>query len=65
MELNPQIIQKNGKKEFAIFPYEEFLKIKEALDDYEDLLALRKAKKETVNEPSIPFSEIEKKFNNK
>jgi hypothetical protein len=35
MELNPQVIQKKGKREFVVLPYEEFVKIVE-------LLALKK-----------------------
>ena len=34
-----------------------------AIEDYEDLVDLRKAKAETVNEPSIPFNEIADKIN--
>lgn len=41
MELNPQIIQKKGKREFVVLPYEEFVKIVEFLEDYEDLRDLR------------------------
>lgn len=58
MELNPQIIKKSGKKEFAVLPYNEYLKIIELLEDYEDLVDLRKAKAETIKEPNIPFNDI-------
>ncbi|MEY4485103.1 MAG: hypothetical protein RL693_2555 [Verrucomicrobiota bacterium] len=44
MSIHPQIIEKAGKKEFVVIPYEEFLLIQEALEDYEDLLALRHEK---------------------
>ncbi len=33
------------------------------IEDYEDLVDLRKAKSETVNEPSIPYNEIADKIN--
>ncbi len=33
--------------------------MKQALDDYEDLIDLRKAKNETVNEPGISFKDVE------
>jgi len=58
MGINVQIIKKNGENEFAILPYNEFVKIKQILEDYEDLTDLRKAKAETVNEPSVPYSKI-------
>jgi len=63
MEINAQIIKKNGEKEFVILPYNEFLQMQQAIEDYEDLVDLRKAKSETVNEPSIPYSEIADKIN--
>ena len=37
ISINPQILEKNGKKEFAILPYEEFLKLQEELACYDDL----------------------------
>lgn len=44
MDLNPQILEKDGNKEFVILPYEEFLKMQEELENYEDLRILREAK---------------------
>lgn len=58
MILNPQIIEKKGKKEFVILPYEEFLKIQEALEDYEDLKDLREAKEDSKDEESIPLNRV-------
>ncbi|OGU83413.1 MAG: hypothetical protein A2W11_02110 [Ignavibacteria bacterium RBG_16_35_7] len=34
------------------------LKIKQALEDYEDLIDLRKAKTDTVNEPGVSFNDV-------
>jgi hypothetical protein len=59
MDFELQIIKKNGENEFAVLPYSDYLKMKQALDDYEDLIDLRKAKNETVNEPGIPFKDVE------
>ncbi|HEX9653308.1 MAG TPA: type II toxin-antitoxin system Phd/YefM family antitoxin [bacterium] len=58
MVLNPQIIKKNGKKEFVVIPYEEFLALQEALEDYEDLRELREAKEDSKNEASIPLDKV-------
>jgi hypothetical protein len=63
MKLNAQIIKKNREKEFVILPYSEFLQMKQSIEDYKDLVDLRKAKTKTVNEPSIPYSEVAKKIN--
>jgi len=51
--LDAQVIKKNGKKEYAILPYEEFLKVQEELDDYEDLRCLREAKEAEKDAPTI------------
>jgi PHD/YefM family antitoxin component YafN of YafNO toxin-antitoxin module len=63
MDLNLQIIEKNGKKEFVVLPYEEFLKIREELDDYEDLRILRKAKQKEGAAPTITIKEAKKRLN--
>lgn len=60
MEISTQIIQKNGTKEFVVIPYEEFLELKETLEDYEDLMDLREAKKVSQNEQSYSFDEAKK-----
>jgi len=62
MGINAQLIKKNGKKEFVILPYMEFLQMQQTIEDYEDLVDLRKAKAETANEPSIPYNEIADKI---
>ena len=62
MTLHPQIIRKDGKEEFVVLPYQEFLALQERLEDAEDLLELRKAKKADTDEPSIPLEEVERRF---
>jgi PHD/YefM family antitoxin component YafN of YafNO toxin-antitoxin module len=51
LDLNPQVIKKDGKKEFVILPYEEFVRIQEQLEDYEDLQILRDAKAKEHDAP--------------
>ena len=58
MELHPEIIEKDGKKQFVMLPYEEYLAIEEALADAEDLSELRAAKKEEQDAPSIPIERV-------
>ncbi|NPV00270.1 MAG: type II toxin-antitoxin system Phd/YefM family antitoxin [Brevinematales bacterium] len=41
--------KQSGKPEFAVIPYDEFLQIQEKVDDYEDLMDLRGAKKQAEN----------------
>ncbi|MSS70619.1 MAG: type II toxin-antitoxin system Phd/YefM family antitoxin [Candidatus Latescibacteria bacterium] len=57
-----QIIKKNEKKEYAILPYEEFLKLQEELEDYEDLRCLREAKEAEKNAPTMGMAELKKKM---
>lgn len=59
-ELHPEFLSKNGQKEFAVLPYEEFLKIQEILEDWEDLMALRAAKKSEENAQTVSLDEAKK-----
>ena len=54
----PQIIEKAGKKEFAVIPYKQFVKMQEALEDYHALKALRRAKRSSQKERGRPFVEV-------
>ena len=60
--LHAQIIKKNGKKDYVVLPYEEFLKIQEELEDYDDLRSLREAKEMDKNAPTITMAELQKKI---
>ncbi|MDR4497962.1 MAG: type II toxin-antitoxin system Phd/YefM family antitoxin [Candidatus Scalindua sp.] len=63
MAIYPQIIEKDGKKEFVVLPYDEFLQIQEALDDFEDLKELRKEKEESKDQPATPLEKVTKELN--
>jgi hypothetical protein len=65
IELHPEFLTKNGQKEFAVLPYEEFLKIQELLEDLEDLKDLRVAKKEEKDSPSVSLSQVKKMLKSK
>ena len=58
MNIHPQIIEKDGKKEFAVLPYEEFVALEEALQDYEDLQDLREAKQESQGLEGVPIKKV-------
>jgi hypothetical protein len=62
VSLRAQIIKKKGKKEYAVLPYEEFLKVQEELADYEDLRCLRGAKEAEKDAPTIGMAELKKKI---
>ena len=61
INLNAQIIKKDGEKEYVILPYDEFLKVQEELQDYEDLRCLREAKASEQDATTIGIEELKKK----
>ena len=58
--LHPEFITKNGKKEFAVIPYEEFEALQAFIADIEDLMDLRAAKEEDRNKPSVSLAEVKR-----
>ena len=61
-ELHPEILTKNGKKEFAVLTYEEFVALQEWLADIEDLLDLRAAKQAEQDAPTVSLAEAESRL---
>ena len=53
MELHPEILTRDGKPEFAVIPYDEFLKVQEMIEDLEDLADLQAAG--ALSQEGIPF----------
>lgn len=60
MKLHPEILVKNGKKEFAVLPYEEFVAIQERLAGADDLLELRKAKRAVGKKRRQALAEVKR-----
>ena len=60
--LHPKILEKDGKKEFAVIPYEEFIQLQEELENYEALKALRDAKSKEANASTISFEDAKKEL---
>jgi hypothetical protein len=46
IQLHPEFITKNGQKELAVIPYEQFEALQALIPDIEDLMDLRAAKEE-------------------
>jgi PHD/YefM family antitoxin component YafN of YafNO toxin-antitoxin module len=57
IQLNPEFLKKNGKPEFAVLPYDEFLRVQELLTDLEDLQDLRSAKVAEHDAPTVSLAE--------
>ena len=62
LKLHPEILVKDGQKQFAVLPYEEFLAIQERLSDADDLLELRKAKRAEGRKRSVPLTEVKRQL---
>ena len=60
LKLHPEILGKNGQKQFAVLPYEEFLAVQERLADADDLLELRKAKRVEGKKKSSPLATVKR-----
>ncbi|MEO0014006.1 MAG: hypothetical protein RLZZ535_2395 [Cyanobacteriota bacterium] len=60
IKLHPEFITKNGQKEFAVLPYQEFLKLQEILEDLEDLRDLRLAEEQDKDSPDYSLQEVKK-----
>jgi hypothetical protein len=62
LTLHPDILVKNGQKQFAVLPYEEFVALQERLAHAEDLLELRKAKRTEGTRRSISLAEVKRQL---
>ena len=62
LELHPEILKKNGKSEFVVLPYEEFVQLQRLLSDAEDLMDLREAKKQEGSTPGVGLSEAKEEL---
>jgi hypothetical protein len=60
--MKAQIIEKHGKKEFAVIPYKDFLRMQEDIEDYGDLRNLRRAKVDPMNQQGRSFEEVAKEL---
>ncbi len=58
INLHPEFITKDGHPQFAVIPYEEFVTLKEILEDLADLEDLRIAKQEESSQPSVSLNEV-------
>lgn len=62
LQLHPNFIIKDGKKEFAVIPYEEYEALEELLADFEDLVALREGKKIEYGAATISLEDVMQKY---
>ena len=62
ISLHPEFLTKDGKKQFAVLPYEEFVALQEVLADAADLIDLREAKAEEASADTVPLREVKERL---
>jgi hypothetical protein len=62
IELHPEFLRKNGKREFAVLPYDEFEAVREMLEDAEDLLELRRARAGDMGGPGLSVRDARRRL---
>ena len=63
LNFKPKILEtKDGKKAFVVLPYEDFEAFMEILQDAQDLMTLRAAKKQEKKSPSFSLDEAKKEL---
>jgi hypothetical protein len=60
--MHASILKREGREAFAVLPYEEFLRVREELEDYDDLKALRAAKDTERKATTAPLREVRRKL---
>ena len=60
--LHPNYLEQDGKKQFVVLPYAEYVALQEELQDFYDLKALRAAKEEDQDAPTLSFEEAKKEL---
>ena len=58
MKLHPQILEKKGKREFVVLPFEEYETLTSLVEDYEDLKNLREAKSKSQDQKPVPLEKV-------
>lgn len=59
-EFHPEILRRDGKEQFAILPWEDYLRLRELLEDARDVLLIEEAKREesASGEPRVSHDEV-------
>ncbi len=66
IHLHPEFLTKNGKKEFAVLPYEEFVKLQKLLNKLEEdsqidpLKEIKEIQKKSLSDWETAINQIEK-----
>ena len=62
LALNPNILEQEGKKQFVVLTYGEFIAIQEELQNFYDLKELREAKQAEGDAPTLSLAEAKQEL---
>ena len=62
IDLHPEVLKRDGKEQFVVLPFEEFVALRDLIEDAEDVLALRQAKEEDDGQPGVSLDEMMRRF---
>jgi PHD/YefM family antitoxin component YafN of YafNO toxin-antitoxin module len=62
LKLKPEYITKNGRREFVVLTVEDYEKVKEALEDAEDLRILQEVRRRNAGAPTYSLAEVRQRL---
>lgn len=62
VKVKPEYLSKNGKRQFVVLTIEDFDRMREALDDAQDLRDLRQATRSNAGKPYYTPAEVERRL---
>ena len=58
LKLKPEYLTKNGRREFVVLTVEQYEKLTEAVEDAQDLKALRTARTRNAGKPTYTLAQV-------
>ena len=65
LKVKPEYLSKHGKRQFVVLTIEDFDRMREALDDAQDLRDLRRATRSNAGKPYYTPGEVERRLANR
>jgi len=62
ISIHPKFINHGDKEQYVLLPLSEYVAIREALEDVEDLRLIEEARREDDGSAGIPLADIMKEF---
>jgi PHD/YefM family antitoxin component YafN of YafNO toxin-antitoxin module len=62
LKVKPEYLSKHGRREFVVLTVEDFERMKEAIEDAEDLRTLRAAKRRNAKAPYYTVNEVQSRL---